>query len=172
MQNKSEYRRRRPVYWASFLPRRLVRWLLLKFQVIFLHRFRSVGEDCRLGRSIFVLPGRVSLGNRVFIGRYCYLDGDITIGDCTMLASCVAIVGGDHAFDNVSAPMIDTGREHWRATRIGRDCWIGHGAIILNGVTIADGSIVAAGSVVLRDVPALAIVGGNPSRLIRYRQAG
>lgn len=149
--------------------RRSVRFLLLLFQTTFLYRFRSVGRDCRLDRSLFVYPGRVSLGNRVYVGRYCYLDGDITIGDFTMLASSVAVVGGDHAFDRRDVLMIDSGREHWKPTRIGRDCWIGHGAILLNGITIGDGSIVAAGSVVLADVPPLSIVAGNPARVVRSR---
>lgn len=149
--------------------RRFVRFLLLLFQTTFLYRFRSVGRDCRLDRSLFVYPGRVSLGNRVYLGRYCYLDGEITIGDFTMLASSVAVVGGDHAFDRRDVMMIDSGREHWKPTRIGRDCWIGHGAILLNGITIGDGSIVAAGSVVLADVPPLSIVAGNPARVVRSR---
>ncbi|WP_302174245.1 DapH/DapD/GlmU-related protein [uncultured Hydrogenophaga sp.] len=149
--------------------RSLVRFLLLLFQTTFLYRFRSVGRDCRLDRSLFVYPGRVSLGNRVYVGRYCYLDGDITIGDFTMLASSVAVVGGDHSFDQRDVLMIDSGREHWKPTRIGRDCWIGHGAILLNGITIGDGSIVAAGSVVLADVPPLSIVAGNPARVVRSR---
>jgi chloramphenicol O-acetyltransferase type B len=149
--------------------RKFVRWLLLQLQTTFLYRFRHVGRDCRLDKSLFVYPGKVSLGDRVYVGRHCYLDGDITIGDCTMLASSVAIVGGDHAFDKPGVPMIDSGREHWKPTCIGRDCWLGHGVIILNGVTIGDGSIVAAGSVVLHDVPPGVIVAGNPARLIRSR---
>jgi acetyltransferase-like isoleucine patch superfamily enzyme len=88
-----------------------------------------------------------------------------------MLASSVAVVGGDHSFDKPGLPMIDSGREHWKPTYIGRDCWLGHGAIILNGITIGDGSIVAAGSVVLRDVPPGVIVAGNPARVIRPRFA-
>ena len=52
---------------------------------------------------------------------------------------------------------------------IGNDVWIGARAIILDGVTIGDGAIVGAGSVVTKDVPAFAVVGGSPARLIRYR---
>lgn len=49
------------------------------------------------------------------------------------------------------------------------DVWIGYGAIILSGVTIGQGAVVAAGSVVTKDVPPYAIVGGVPSKVIRYR---
>lgn len=151
--------------------RKLVRWVLLRLQTTFLYRFRHVGRDCRLDRSLFVYPGKVSLGDRCYVGRYCYLDGDITIGSHTMLASSVAVVGGDHAFDKPGVLMIDSGREHWKPTHIGSDCWIGHGAVILNGVSIGDGSVVAAGSVVLGDVPPQVIVAGNPARVIRPRFA-
>ena len=54
-------------------------------------------------------------------------------------------------------------------TTVGHDVWIGHGAVILPGVTIGNGAIIAAATVVTRDVPAYAIVGGNPGTVLRYR---
>ena len=53
--------------------------------------------------------------------------------------------------------------------RVHKEAWIGTGAIILSGVTIGEGAVVAAGSVVTRDVPAGAIVAGNPARVIKQR---
>ena len=144
---------------------------LLLFQTTFKYRFRRIGIGCRLDKSLFIFPAKVSLGNRCYIGRYSYLDGDITIGDNSMLASNVAIVGGDHVFDVPGVLMIDGGREHWRATIIGMDVWIGYGVIILNGVTVGDGALVAAGSLVVHDVPPYAIVAGNPAKVISYRFA-
>lgn len=53
--------------------------------------------------------------------------------------------------------------------RIGNDVWIGQAAQVMSGVTVGDGAIVGAGAIVTRDVPAYAVVGGNPARIIRYR---
>jgi hypothetical protein len=52
---------------------------------------------------------------------------------------------------------------------IKNDVWIGANCTILDGVTIGNGAVVAAGSVVCKDVPPYAVVGGNPTKLIRYR---
>ena len=52
---------------------------------------------------------------------------------------------------------------------IKNDVWIGAHCIILDGLTIGNGAVIAAGSVVTKDVPAYAIVGGNPAKIIRYR---
>lgn len=56
-----------------------------------------------------------------------------------------------------------------KKTVIGNDVWIGFGAIIISGVNIGDGAIVAAGAVVTKDVPAYAIVGGVPARVLKMR---
>jgi acetyltransferase-like isoleucine patch superfamily enzyme len=52
---------------------------------------------------------------------------------------------------------------------IGHDVWVGCNVIIIDGVTISDGAIIAAGSVVTKDIPAYAIVGGVPAKIIKYR---
>ena len=119
--------------------------------------------------TVFVFPGKVSLGVQCYVGSGSFLDGDITVGDYTMLASNVAIVGGDHGYGTPGVAMRDGGREHWNPTIIGSDVWVGHGAIILNGLTVGDGAIIAAGSVVTKNVEPFAVMAGNPARFLRWR---
>lgn len=59
--------------------------------------------------------------------------------------------------------------EEFAQIKIGNDVWIGARAIILDGVTIGDGAIVGAGAVVTKDVPAYAVMGGVPAKVLRYR---
>jgi chloramphenicol O-acetyltransferase type B len=54
-------------------------------------------------------------------------------------------------------------------TDIGSDVWIGYRAIIMQGVTIGNGAVIGAGAVVTGDVPAYAIVGGVPAKILKYR---
>ena len=122
--------------------KKLLVWLLTQYQLRVLYRFRSVGRNIRLDKSLFIYPHRVSLGDDVFIGRYSFLDGDIEIGNGVMLAGSVAIVGGDHVFREVGVPLFASPREHWNKTVVGDDAWIGHGATVLNGRTIGRGAIV------------------------------
>lgn len=52
---------------------------------------------------------------------------------------------------------------------IGNDVWLGSGCTIMSGITIGDGAVVSANSTVVKDVPAYAIVGGNPAKIVKYR---
>ena len=59
--------------------------------------------------------------------------------------------------------------EEYEKIKIGNDVWIGARAVILDGVEIGDGAIVAAGAVVTKNIPAYAVVGGVPAKILRYR---
>ena len=114
--------------------------------------------------------GKFELGQNSFIMPYCVISVNekIIIGKNVMIADFASIRDDDHRFDNVDVPMIEQGM----ATSpiiIEDDVWIGHGAIVLRGVNIGTGAIVAAGAVVTKDVPAYAIVGGVPAKIIKYR---
>lgn len=148
------------------IARRVFTWLMARR-----YGFHRVGKGLSLAGVSYVW-GEVSLGDHCFINRGCYLAGQITIGHFVMLASNVAIIGGDHELNQDDRPMRFAGRAASLPVRIGDDVWIGHGAILLHGITVGDGAVIAAGSVVTRDVPAYAIVAGNPARELRARLAG
>jgi len=108
----------------------------------------------------------IALGRNVFVNYNCvFLDcGPISLGDETMLGPAVQLYTAAHPLD---AAERRSGIEWTRPIRIGRDVWIGGGAVVLPGVTIGDGAVVGAGSVVTRDVPPGAVVVGNPARIVR-----
>jgi virginiamycin A acetyltransferase len=100
-----------------------------------------------------------------------------TIGRYCTFAQGVYLLGAGHEYHNVAT--YDFGiltdfksplsMHTIRPIRIGNDVWIGGNAVVLGGVRIGDGAIIGAGSVVTKEVPAYAIVGGNPARIIKYR---
>ena len=105
----------------------------------------------------------IRLGNQVFLNFGCILLDvvAIEIGDRSQLGPAVQLYAADHPRD---AATRRAGLEFGRPIRIGRDVWIGGGAIVLPGVEIGDGAVVGAGSVVTRHVPPGATVVGNPAR--------
>lgn len=86
----------------------------------------------------------------------------------------VSILGGNHNTSVLGRFMFDVGEnekrpEDDRDVVIEEDVWVGTRAIILLGVTISRGAIVGAGAVVTKNVPAYAVVGGVPAKLIKWR---
>ncbi|EJW09854.1 Maltose O-acetyltransferase [Rhodovulum sp. PH10] len=106
----------------------------------------------------------ISLGDHVFLNFDCVILDvcAVTIGDKTQIGPGVQILAADHPRDPATR---DAGLEFGRPITIGRNVWIGGGAILLPGVTIGDDAVIGAGSVVTRDVPAGATAFGNPARL-------
>ena len=105
----------------------------------------------------------IRLGDGVFLNFNCVILDvvAVTIGAGTQIGPAVQIYTADHPRD----PAIRrTGVEFGRSVSIGKNVWIGGGAIILPGVAIADDAIVGSGSVVTRDVPQGATVMGNPAQ--------
>lgn len=129
--------------------------------------------------------GRVSIGNGTYgapvvrwwgepanlsIGRYCSIADDVEI-----------FLGGNHRTDWVTTYPFPVFRRWGEArgvqghpatrgdVRIGSDVWLASGCAILSGVTIGHGAVVGCRAVVTRDVPAYAIVAGNPATVVRMR---
>lgn len=118
---------------------------------------------------------------------YDFDDGTkLTIGSYTSIANDVHIfLGGYHRSDWVSQfpfpafvedvpelqALAKAGSHRWTRGNVvvGSDVWLGSGSAILSGVTIGNGAVVAARAVVTRDVPAFAVVAGNPARIVKWR---
>jgi maltose O-acetyltransferase len=109
------------------------------------------GYNIRLGRGVFMNFNGVILD-------IC----EVVIGDQTQIGPGVQILTADHPRD---AAQRAEGIEFGKPVTIGRNVWIGGGAIILPGVTIGDDAVIGAGSVVTRDVPEGATAVGNPARV-------
>lgn len=107
----------------------------------------------------------ILLGDGVFLNFNCVILDvvAVTIGDATQIGPGVQILTADHPRDPAERA---TGIEWGRPIMIGRNVWIGGGAIILPGVTIGDDAMIGAGSVVTRDVAAGATMVGNPARIV------
>ena len=136
-----------------------------------------IGEDGVLeSRGFTMYEGAaivVANGGRLQLGRNSYMNASliqcastIAIGDGCAIAGDVLIQDTD--FHSV---LDENGNEKERAKpiTIGNHVWICAKATVLKGVTIGDGAIVAAGAIVTKDVPAHALVGGNPARVIKEK---
>jgi acetyltransferase-like isoleucine patch superfamily enzyme len=138
-----------------------------------------LGKDVHVGPgSIISAPRRLEIGDDVYIGKFCTIQCDGKIGRWVLIGNNVGIVGRrDHDYRQIGVPIRkanhveDPDRVPTPSDiiEIGDDVWIGYGSVILSGIAVGRGAIVAAGSVVIADVPAYAIVGGNPARVIGRR---
>ena len=128
----------------------------------------SCGKDLRVN-----YPSRFTrfcrFGNNCnFNGMTVLGGGAVTFGDNFHSGECCRIITQNHNFDHGEAILYDSTYITKKVT-IEDNVWLGDSVIIVGNVTIGEGAIVGAGAVVTKDVPSGAIVGGNPAKLIRYR---
>jgi maltose O-acetyltransferase len=134
-------------------------------RALLLERLALVGEGAMVRPPFHCDYGRnIRLGAGVFLNFNCVILDvvAVSIGDGTQIGPAVQILAADHPRDPAARAA---GLEFGRPIRIGRNVWIGGGAIILPGISIGDDALIGAGSVVTRDVPPGATAFGNPARL-------
>ena len=130
--------------------------------------FAEIGENCYIEPPFHANFG----GKHVHFGRNVYAnfgltlvdDTHIYVGDCTMFAPHVTVATAAHP---ILPELRERGYQYNMPVHIGRNCWIGAGAIILPGVTIGKNTVVGAGSVVTKDLPANVVAVGNPCKVLR-----
>lgn len=112
---------------------------------------------------------RLVIGDRVTLGFGAVIacNGSVEIGDDVLTADRVFIGDTYHEYRDVTRPIARQGLADPRPVSIGPGAFLGIGSAILPGVTLGAGAYVGAGAVVTRDVPAHAVVAGNPARVIR-----
>ncbi|WP_345801376.1 acyltransferase [Microbacterium sp. AZCO] len=140
----------------------------------FVSELASVDNDeLRLGDRTYVaagayLTGSLRAGSDCSVNPYTVVRGTVALGDGVRIGAHTSILGFNHTMSDPDLPVF---RQPLTATgiRIGDDVWVGSHVVILDGVTVGDHAVLAAGAVVTKDVPAGAVVGGNPAKLLRWR---
>lgn len=130
--------------------------------------FPDIGENCYIEPPLRSNFGgkHTHLGNNIYSNFNLTLvdDGDIFIGDHTMIAPNVTICTAAHPI----YPLLrEKELQYNKPVKIGKCVWLGAGVIILPGVTIGDNSVIGAGSVVTKDIPSDSVAYGNPARVAR-----
>ncbi|WP_024287375.1 DapH/DapD/GlmU-related protein [Cellulomonas sp. KRMCY2] len=147
----------------------------------------TIGDGCTVSRLAAVHPDSFELGDRSYVAAHAHVSGEVsmgadssvnafatvrgrvTIGRAVRIGAHTSVLGFDHGFAGTDQeifrqPLTSAG------VRIGDDVWIGSHALVLDGVRIGSHTVVGAGSVLTKDVPAWAVVVGNPARVVRDRR--
>ena len=125
----------------------------------------QTGENFRMHPPFHCDFGaNLRIGNGVFLNSGCSFQdqGGITIGDGCLIGHNVVIATVNHDM----RPSMSR-KNHYAPVRIGEHVWIGSNAVILPGVTVGDWAVIVAGAVVTKDVPAYAVVGGVPAKVLK-----
>lgn len=130
--------------------------------------FAEVGENCYVESPFYANFGcrHIHFGKNIYcnFGTTMVDDTHIYVGDYTMFGPNVTVASAGHP---ILPELREKGCQYNMPVHIGRNCWIGAGALIMPGVTIGDNTVIGAGSVVTKNVPANVVAVGNPCRVMR-----
>ncbi|MEV0385885.1 DapH/DapD/GlmU-related protein [Nonomuraea sp. NPDC050643] len=126
-----------------------------------------MGDHSYIAAHAYVTDDIV-MGSDCTINPYAVVRGRVELGDAVRIGAHTSLLGFNHGTEPdrpvFRQPITSKG------IRVGDDVWIGSNVVVLDGVTIGEHAIVGAGAVVTKDVPAWAMVAGNPARQIRDRR--
>jgi acetyltransferase-like isoleucine patch superfamily enzyme len=131
-------------------------------------RFVWIGD----GTKIRCHEGEVIIGDKTVLGQECTISAykHVRIGEQCVIADRAMFIDFDHGIVEVERPIREQGI-YKRDVDVGSNVWIGYGACVLRGVQVGDNAVIGTNSVVTADVPANAVVGGIPAKVIRMREA-
>jgi UDP-2-acetamido-3-amino-2,3-dideoxy-glucuronate N-acetyltransferase len=138
----------------------------------------NIGKGTRIWAMAHILPGAV-IGVDCNICDHTFLENDVTVGDRVTIKCGVQLwdgttveddvfIGPNVTFTNDPFPRSKKYPEKFSRTLVQQGASIGANATILPGITIGERSMIGAGAVITRNVPPLAIVVGNPGRIVGY----
>ncbi|MBO5111544.1 MAG: sugar O-acetyltransferase [Clostridia bacterium] len=141
---------------------------LPKREALLKEMFAEIGEGCYIEPPLHANWG----GHHVHFGKGVYANFNLTlvddthiyVGDYTLIGPNVVIATGGHPIDPT---LREKAYQYNASVRIGRNCWIGAGTVLVPGVTVGDNTVIGAGSVVTKDIPSGVVAVGNPCRVLR-----
>ena len=128
----------------------------------------EIGDDTKIGAFVEIQKN-ATVGRRCKISSHTFICEGVTIEDNVFLGHGVTFINDMYPRATTNQGKLQS-EQDWKVekTEIRKNASIGSGSTILANVTVGENAIVGAGSVVTKDVPANAIVAGNPARLLRY----
>ena len=130
--------------------------------------FAEIGGGCYIEPPLHSNfgGGHVHFGNGVYANFNLTLvdDTHIYVGDYTMFGPNVTIATAGHP---ILPELRQQGYQYNMPVRIGKNCWLGAGVIVMPGITIGDNVVIGAGSIVTKDIPSNVVAVGNPCRVLR-----
>lgn len=137
-------------------------------------------ENLFLGKNVFLKEGaricptnpnaKISIGDNTTVGHqtFMFIASELTLGNDCLIAPFVYFVDSDHGMK--AGELINKQPMTAKPIIVGNGVWFGTGAVVTSGVTIGNGAVVGAGAVVTKDVPENAVVGGNPAKVLKFRE--
>lgn len=139
----------------------------------FLSCLASVGRNVYICNGYCISsPSKLSIGSNTWLGEnfFAKCEGGVTIGSGVIISRGAEIWTANHNYDSEDLQSLPYDRRFvLKPVNIGDNVWIGSRVTIIPGVSIGEGAVIGAGAVVTHDIPPLAVVGGNPAKVIKYR---